>query len=112
MDCLFCKIAAGEIPSAKVFEDDKILAFKDIDPKAPFHVVIIPKSHIKWAYDITPENSAVIAHIFETAAVIAKQEKLENGFRIVNNCGAEGGQSVDHLHFHMLAGRSMGWPPG
>lgn len=112
MDCLFCKIVAGDIPCDKVYEDDKVLAFKDIDPKAPFHVLIIPKMHIKSAAEINGENSGVIAHIFEIAAKIAEEQNLEKGFRIVTNCGEEGGQTVSHLHFHMLAGRSLAWPPG
>lgn len=112
MDCLFCKIAAGEIPSTKVFENEHVLAFRDIDPQAPFHVIIIPKQHIASAAEITAENSAVIAEIFEAAAEIARQEKLDKGFRIVNNCGEEGGQTVGHLHFHMLAKRNLAWPPG
>lgn len=112
MDCLFCKIAAGEIPSTKVFENDSVLAFRDIEPQAPFHVVIIPKKHISSAAEINADNSAIIAEIFEAAAVIAREQKLEKGFRIVNNCGEEGGQTVGHLHFHMLAGRNLGWPPG
>lgn len=112
MDCLFCKIAAGEIPSTKVYENENILAFRDIDPQAPFHVVIIPKRHISSAAEINHENSAIVAEIFEAAAVIAREQKLEKGFRIVNNCGEEGGQTVNHLHFHMLAGRNLGWPPG
>ena len=112
MDCIFCKIANGEIPSNKAYEDDKVLAFYDLEPQAPVHILIIPKEHIVNAMDITSENSAVIAHIFEVAAIIAKELKLENGFRIVNNCGEDGGQTVKHLHFHMLAGRSMKWPPG
>lgn len=112
MDCLFCKIAAGEIPSTKVFENDDVYAFLDIAPQAPFHAVIIPKKHIKCADEITPENSGIIAKIFEAIAIISKQEGLENGYRIVNNCGEDGGQTVGHLHFHMLAKRSLEWPPG
>jgi histidine triad (HIT) family protein len=112
MDCLFCKIAAGEIPSAKVYEDQQVFAFKDIDPQAPFHVLIIPKEHIASAAEITPENSQIVAHIFEVAAQIAKEHQLEKGFRIVTNCGEEGGQTVGHLHYHMLAGRNLSWPPG
>ena len=112
MDCLFCKIITGEIPSTKVYEDEQVLAFRDIDPKAPFHAVVIPKTHIASTADITGENSAVIAHIFEVIAKIAAQEKLENGFRVVNNCGEQGGQTVNHLHFHLLSGRNLGWPPG
>jgi len=112
MDCLFCKIAAGEIPSTKVFENDDVLAFRDIDPQAPFHVIIIPKAHIASAAEITAENSALVAKIFEAAAKIAAEQKLEKGFRIVTNCGEEGGQTVGHLHFHMLAQRNLSWPPG
>lgn len=112
MDCIFCKIAAGEIPSKKAYEDDRVLAFYDLDPQAPVHVLIIPKEHIESAEKITPENSGIIAYIFEIAARLAKELGLENGFRIVNNCGADGGQTVMHLHFHLLGGRSMKWPPG
>ncbi|MFV0496752.1 MAG: histidine triad nucleotide-binding protein [Candidatus Fimivivens sp.] len=112
MDCLFCKIVAGEIPSATVYEDDRVLAFRDIDPKAPFHAVVIPKVHLASAVDINADNSAVIAHLFEVIAQIAQREKLDKGFRVVNNCGEEGGQTVGHLHFHLLAGRNLGWPPG
>lgn len=112
MDCLFCKIIAGEIPSTKVYEDKDVLAFKDIDPQAPFHAVIVPKTHIASAAEISSENSAVIAKIFEAAAKIAKEQKLDNGFRIVTNCGNDGGQTVGHLHFHMLGGRFLAWPPG
>lgn len=112
MDCLFCKIAAGNIPCTKVFEDETVLAFKDIDPQAPFHVLIIPKTHIVSAAEITAENSGIVAHIFEVAATLAKENGLDAGFRLVTNCGADGGQTVSHLHFHMLAGRSLAWPPG
>ncbi len=112
MDCIFCGIVNGDIPSQKVYETETVLAFKDIDPKAPFHVVIIPKAHIQSAMEITKENSAVIAEIFEAAAVIAVNEKILDGFRLVNNCGADGGQTVGHFHVHMLAGRALAWPPG
>ena len=109
MDCLFCKIVNGEIPSTKVYEDEWVYAFKDINPQAPFHVVIIPKEHImESAKDITAENSAVIAKIFEAAAKIAKENNLENGFRIVTNCGKDAAQSVYHIHFHLLAGKFLG----
>ncbi len=111
MDCVFCKIAAGEIPSTKVYEDETVLAFKDLDPQAPVHVLIIPKEHISSAMEITPGNSGVVAHIFEVAAQIAGELGLKNGFRIVNNCGSDGMQSVQHLHFHLLGGKVMGWPP-
>lgn len=112
MDCIFCKIVAGEIPSTKVYEDEQVLAFRDIEPQAPFHVIIIPKQHVASAADIGGDNSHLIAKVFEAAAKIAASEHLENGFRIVNNCGAEGGQTVGHIHFHMLAGRMLAWPPG
>ncbi|RKJ40631.1 histidine triad nucleotide-binding protein [Acutalibacter sp. 1XD8-33] len=110
-NCVFCKIAAGEIPSTKVYEDETVLAFRDLDPQAPTHVLLIPKEHIASAAEITPENSAVVAHIFEIAAKVAEELGLGNGFRIVNNCGADGMQSVPHLHFHLLGGKKMGWPP-
>ncbi len=112
MDCIFCKIAAGEIPSTKVYEDDKVIAFNDLDPQAPFHVLIIPKEHIASAAQIDESNSAVVAHIFEVAAKIASEQGLSDGFRIVSNCGESAGQTVKHLHFHMMAGRDFGWPAG
>lgn len=112
MDCLFCKIVKGEIPSTKVFEDESVYAFLDIDPQAPFHAIIIPKEHISSAAEITAENSSLIAKVFEAIAKIAKQEKLEKGFRVVNNCGEDGGQTVGHIHFHLLARRNLAWPPG
>ncbi len=112
MDCLFCKIIAGEIPSTKVYEDETVLAFRDIEPQAPTHILIIPKEHIKSAAEITDENSAVVSHIFEVAAKIAKEEGLEDGFRIVNNCGDSAGQTVKHLHFHLMGGREFTWPAG
>ena len=111
-DCLFCKIAAGEIPSTKVYEDDYVYAFLFISPQAPFHAVIIPKEHIGSADEINGENSILIAKVFEAVAKIAKQEKLENGYRVVNNCGEDGGQTVHHIHFHLLARRNLAWPPG
>ncbi len=111
-DCIFCKIAAGEIPSKKVYEDERVLAFYDLDPQAPVHILIIPKEHIASAADITEENSAIIAHIFEVAARLAKELGLDGGFRLVANTGADGGQTVQHLHVHLLGGRSMKWPPG
>lgn len=112
MDCLFCKIAAGEIPSKKLYEDQLALAFYDIDPQAPVHFLVIPKTHISGVDAITPENSAVVAHLYEVIAKLAKELGLEDGFRVVSNCGACAGQSVPHLHFHVLAGRSLAWPPG
>lgn len=112
MDCLFCKIVAGEIPSTKIYEDEYVYAFKDIDPQAPFHAIVIPKTHIKSAAEITAENSFLVAKVFETIAKIAEQENLEKGFRVVNNCGEQGGQTVGHIHFHLLARRNLAWPPG
>lgn len=111
-DCLFCKIIKGEIPSDKVYEDETVFAFRDIDPQAPTHVLVIPKQHIRSADDVTPENSAVISHIFEVIAIIAKQEGLTNGYRVVNNCGDSAGQTVKHLHFHLMGGRDFTWPAG
>ena len=112
MDCLFCKIIAGEIPSAKVYEDELVYAFKDIEPQAPIHILIVPKEHIKSAAEITAENSSVVAHIFEVAAKIAREQGLDEGFRIVNNCGDSAGQTVKHLHFHLMGGREFTWPAG
>ena len=112
MDCLFCKIIAGEIPSKKVYEDDTVFAFEDIAPAAPVHILVIPKQHIESAAAITPENSAVVAHIFEVIAKIAEEKKLDKGFRVVSNCGESAGQSVLHLHFHLLGGRGFTWPAG
>ncbi len=112
MDCLFCKIIAGEIPSSKVYEDESVFAFNDIDPQAPVHVLIVPKQHIKSAAEIDGSNSAVVAHIFEVAAKIAKEFGLDNGYRIVNNCGDCAGQTVKHLHFHLMGGRDFTWPAG
>lgn len=112
MDCLFCKIVAGEIPSTKIYEDEFVYAFADIDPKAPFHAIIVPKEHIKSAAEITAENSHLVAKVFEAVSEIAKQERLEKGFRVVNNCGSDGGQTVGHIHFHLLARRNLAWPPG
>ena len=109
---VFCKIVNGDIPSKKVYEDDKVFAFCDIDPKAPVHILIIPKEHIASAAEVNAENSSVVAHIFETAAKIAKDMGLSDGFRIVTNCGDSAGQSVKHLHFHLLSGRDFTWPPG
>lgn len=112
-DCIFCKIVAGEIPSEKVYEDGEVLAFRDIEPQAPQHIVIIPKKHIKSANEIGEENTAIVGKIFLAAAKVAKELGFaENGYRIVNNCGTDGGQTVGHLHFHLLAGRNLGWPPG
>ena len=112
MDCLFCKIVDGEIPCTKVYEDDNVLAFNDIDPKAPVHILVIPKRHIESCAGIDGSNSAVVAMIFETIAKIAKENGFGDGFRVVSNTGDSAGQSVKHLHFHVLAGRELSWPPG
>lgn len=112
MSCIFCKIVKNEIPSNKVYEDDKVVAFYDLEPQAPVHVLIIPKEHIASANELTEKNRDIVGYIFCVAAKIAREQKLENGYRIVNNCGEDGGQSVPHLHFHLLGGRSMEWPPG
>lgn len=111
-DCLFCKIVAGEIPSTKIYEDEFVYAFVDIEPQAPFHAIIVPKEHICCANKITSENSMLIGKVFEAVAKIAEQENLENGYRVVNNCGADAGQTVFHIHFHLLARRNLAWPPG
>ncbi|MBQ8716659.1 MAG: histidine triad nucleotide-binding protein [Clostridia bacterium] len=107
MDCLFCKIIAGEIPSAKVFENEWVYAFRDIAPQAPVHVLVIPKNHIASADGINPENSALVAKIFEAIPAIAKAEGLTNGYRVITNCGEDGCQSVKHLHFHVLGGKKL-----
>lgn len=108
-ECLFCKIISGEIPSTKVFENDKVYAFRDIAPQAPEHIVIVPKDHIECANDITEKNSSAVADIFEAIPEIAKIAGVaDNGYRIVNNCGADAGQTVFHLHFHLLGGTQGG----
>lgn len=112
-DCLFCKIIAGQIPSEKVYEDEQMLAFRDIDPQAPQHIVIVPKRHIASANEITESNSGVIAHIFSVIPRITQQLGIDaGGYRIVNNCGKDGGQTVNHLHFHLMGGRAFTWPAG
>ncbi len=112
MDCIFCKIIAGQIPSDKVYEDEWVYAFRDINPEAPTHILVIPKEHITSMDDINETNSNVVAKIFEAVAKIAKSEGLENGYRVVSNCKEDGGQTVYHLHYHILGGRSLQWPPG
>jgi len=107
MDCIFCKIVAGEIPSTKVYEDEKILAFRDINPEAPVHVLVIPKEHIDSANCINESNSALVAHIFECIPKIANAEGLDGGYRIITNIGEDGGQSVHHMHFHILGGKKL-----
>ena len=111
-DCLFCKIIAGDIPSNKVYEDELCFAFYDIDPQAPTHFLVVPKQHIQSAAQIDGENAAVVGHMFAVIARLAKELGFADGFRVVSNVGESGGQSVPHLHFHVLSGRDMTWPPG
>jgi histidine triad (HIT) family protein len=110
-DCLFCNIASGAIPSNKVYEDELCYAFYDIDPQAPTHFLVIPKAHIASVAEVNGDNAAVVAHIFTVIAKVTKQLGLES-YRVVSNIGEQAGQSVHHLHFHVLAGRDMTWPPG
>ena len=110
-DCLFCKISAGEIPSNKVYEDELCYAFYDIDPQAPTHFLVIPKAHIGSVAEVSGDNSAVVAHIFEVIAKVTKELGLDS-YRVGSNIGEQAGQSVHHLHFHVLSGRDMTWPPG
>lgn len=108
-DCIFCKIVKGEIPSEKVYEDEKVLAFKDINPVTPIHVLVIPKKHFKDVLDVKEEDKEIIADLFQSINKIAKILGIEeNGFRVINNCGKDAGQEVMHLHFHLLAGRKLG----
>ncbi len=106
-NCIFCKIIAGDIPSNKVYEDDKVLAFRDIAPMAPTHILVIPKAHIPSVAAITSENSGIVSHMFEIIAKIAAQEGLDGGYRVVSNCGPDAGQTVPHLHFHILGGKQL-----
>ncbi len=112
MDCIFCKIVSGEIPSKKAYEDDDVLAFYDLEPQAPVHILVIPKKHITSAAEIDGDNSMVVSKIFEAIAKIAKDLDLKDGFRVVTNCGDAAGQTVKHLHYHLLGGRDFTWPPG
>ena len=112
-DCLFCKIVAGEIPSKKIYEDDKVLAFYDISPAAHVHFLVIPKEHISSANELDEKNSNIVSHIFMVINKIVRELNIaDSGYRIVNNCGADGGQTVNHLHFHVLGARELKWPPG
>lgn len=106
-DCLFCRIVAGEIPSTKVYEDETVFAFRDINPQAPTHILVIPKAHIPGCNGVTAGNSAVVAHIFEVIPQIAAAENLAGGYRVVSNCGPDAGQTVPHLHFHILGGKAL-----
>ncbi|MDR0490536.1 MAG: histidine triad nucleotide-binding protein [Oscillospiraceae bacterium] len=107
-DCIFCKIIKGEIPSQGVYDDEYVFAFRDITPQAPVHILVVPKDHIESAGEITPENSHLAAKCFEAISQIAKTENLSGGFRVITNTGQDGGQSVPHLHFHLLGGRPLG----
>ena len=112
-DCVFCKIVAGAIPSQRVYEDDQVLAIRDINPQAPVHVLLLPKRHIASVLEITERHDALLRRIVLAAGTIARQEGIaERGFRLLTNTGPDGGQAVAHLHFHLLGGRKMEWPPG
>ncbi|MBE6062773.1 MAG: histidine triad nucleotide-binding protein [Clostridium butyricum] len=112
-ECIFCKIIKGEIPSNKIYEDDKVYAFKDINPEAPVHFLVIPKEHIESANALNENNIEIVSHIFKVINKLAIEQNIsQTGYRVVNNCGEDGGQTVKHLHFHVLGGRSLQWPPG
>ena len=112
-DCLFCRIVAGEVPSAKVHEDDSVIAIRDIVPRAPTHILLMPTAHIASAADLTPAHGGLLGRIFGVAAELAREHGIaEQGYRITTNVGTWGGQSVDHLHFHLMGGRPFEWPPG
>jgi len=113
MSCLFCRIIAGEIPSSKVYEDDEVFAFNDINPQAPLHVLVLPKRHIATLNDVAPGDDALVGTlVYRAAAIAAEKGYAERGYRTVFNCNAEAGQTVFHIHLHLLAGRRLGWPPG
>lgn len=112
-DCLFCKIAKGEIPSTKVYEDEHLYAFKDISPVAPEHIVVIPKAHFASLNEVTDETAVILGHLMKQIPVIAESAGIkDSGYRVVNNCGVDGGQTVYHIHYHLLGGRNLQWPPG
>ena len=112
-DCLFCRIVAGEIASTKVYEDDSVLAIRDINPQAPTHILLIPKAHVASAQDLGKTDAALLGSVFAMSARLADREGIAStGYRVVTNVGEDGGQSVDHLHFHLLGGRRFTWPPG
>lgn len=111
-DCIFCKIIAGQIPSDKVFEDDRVFAFRDIQPTAPTHILVVPKQHIPTLTHLSIEDSALMGHMIYATTQIATQEGVDQGYRLVVNNGEQGGQAVFHVHLHLLGGRRMGWPPG
>lgn len=112
-DCIFCKIIAGEIPSKKIYEDDKVLAFYDIEPSAPVHFLVIPKAHVASVNEINEENADIISHIFKSINKIVQELNIaDTGYRVITNCGEDGGQTVGHLHFHIIGGRKLHWPAG
>lgn len=112
-ECVFCRIASGELEAAIVYQDDRVVAFRDINQRAPVHVLIIPRKHVSSLNEVAEEDEAAVGHIVRIAAEIASEEGVaESGYRLVTNCGPAAGQSVDHVHFHLLGGRSLGWPPG
>lgn len=112
-DCLFCKIVSGETKADVVHEDDSVVAFRDINPQAPTHLLVIPRKHVASLNDLTGEDERLVGHIARVAAQLARKENIgESGYRLVANCGRGAGQSVDHIHFHLLGGRALGWPPG
>jgi len=111
-NCLFCNIINGEIPSTLIYEDDKVVAFNDVNPQAPIHFLVIPKEHIQSIDSISHNNKELMGHLLLVATKIAKDKGLDTGYRIVNNCGEDGGQTVGHIHFHVLGKRKMSWPPG
>lgn len=111
-NCLFCKIAAGDIPSSIVYQDEHVVAFRDINPVAPQHILFVPRRHLSSMDDLTSEDAELLTHIFMTAKQIARESGLEQGYRFLTNVGPDAGQSVSHLHFHLLGGRKLGWPPG
>jgi len=112
MSCLFCKIVSGEIPVTRIYEDDQTIAFSDIRPQAPTHILIIPKNHLASLAQASREYEGALGHLVYTAGEIARAQKLSHGYRLVINTGPDGGQTVDHLHVHLLGGRAMDWPPG
>ena len=112
MDCLFCKIASGAIPVKRLYEDDHVLAFPDINPQAPVHILLIPKQHLASLDHATPQDAAMLGQLISAAGEVARAQNLGNGYRLVINTGPDGGQTVDHLHVHLLGGRHMTWPPG
>ncbi len=113
MDCIFCKIAKGEIPSEIIFEDDDCVAFNDVNPQGPVHFLVAPKKHISSLAEMTEEDEALLGHMLTVVSILAYEKGLnDKGYRVVNNCGADGGQTVEHLHFHVIGGRHLNWPPG